>query len=128
VSLDFYRKDLKGNVWKASLCHRNDVPDNGAGGRGYNADFSRKKGNRFFPGLIKQALLGKLLLELFKGCLEGAGAFRLHVLKDELVGAPGLVEAEPSHAGDLHAVFRSKPKPASLVPEHDTGDDGVGIL
>ena len=77
---------------------------------------------------VEQALGGELLLQLFEGLLQGAEAFRLHVLAEDLVLALGIVDADLAARDDLQAVFRLELQVAQRRPEHHRLDLRCAVL
>ena len=68
--------------------------------------------------VIEQPFGGQLLLQLLERLLQGAEAFRLHVLADDLVLALRIVDADLAARDDVQAVFRLELQVAQRRAEH----------
>ena len=78
-----------------------EVADDGAGGRGDDADGAGKGGQRALAGGVEEAFGVEALLELFEGELERAGADGFHGFGDELHLAALLVDADAAADEDV---------------------------
>ena len=105
-----------------------DIMDHGAGARGDHPDVSRQKRDRLFAGIVKKAFGGKPGFQLLKRDLKLSDAAGFEILKDDLVIAPGLIDADAAQADDVHAVFGHEFQISVLPAEHDAADLGFFVL
>ena len=105
-----------------------DVADDGAGGRGNDADAAGEGRQGALAGGVEEAFGEQAGLELLEGELEGAGAARLEGFGDELELAAGLVDGDAAADEDGEAVGGAKAKELGLAAEEDDGELGVGVL
>ena len=105
-----------------------EVADDGAGGRGDDADGAGKGGQRALAVGVEEAFGFEALLELLEGELERACADGLHGFGDELHLAALLVDADAAADQDVEAVFRAEAEKHGLAAEEDDGELGVGVL
>ena len=105
-----------------------EVADDGAGGRGDDADGARECGQRALARGVEEAFGLEAFLELLKGELERAGANGLQGFGDELHLAALVVDADAAASEDVLAVFRAEAEQRGLAAEEDDGKLGVGVL
>jgi len=128
LSLDEGRveKDLEAGVTAADNVE--EIADDGAGGRGDDADAMRKGGERLFTGGIEEAACFQALLELFKGDLQRAGADGFEEFGDQLHLAALLINGDFSAQENMEAVGGAEAKERGLFAEEDRGKLRVAIL
>jgi hypothetical protein len=107
---------------------REEVADDGARGRGDDADGAGKGGQRALAVGVEEALGFEALLELLEGELEGTGADWLHGFCDKLHLSALLVDADAAADEDVEAVFRAEAEEHGLAAKEDDGELGVGVL
>ena len=105
-----------------------EVADDGAGGRGDDADGAGKGGQRALAVGVEEALGLEALLELLEGQLQRAGADGLHGLGDQLHLAALLVDADAAAHQHVQAVFGAEAEQHGLAAEEHDGELGVGVL
>ena len=105
-----------------------EVANDGAGGRGDDADGARKCGQRALAQGVEEAFGLEALLELLKGELERAGADRLQGFGDKLHLAALVVNADAAAGKDVLTVFKAEAEQRSLAAKEDGGKLGVGIF
>ena len=105
-----------------------EVADDGAGGRGDDADGAGKGGQRALAFGVEEAFGLEPLLELLEGELQRAGADGLHGFGDELHLAALLVDADAAADQDVQAVFRAEAQQHGLAAEEHDGKLRVGVL
>ncbi len=104
------------------------VADDGAGGRGDDADGAGKGGQRALAVGVEEAFGLEARLELLEGQLQRAGADRLHGLGHQLHLAALLVDADPAANQHVQAVFGAEAEQHRLAAEENDGKLGVGVL
>jgi hypothetical protein len=119
-------EDVQASV--AAIDDVDEVANDGAGGRGDDADAVWKRGERLFLGGIEEATCLKALLELFEGDLEGTGTDGLKELGNELHLAALLVDGDLSAEQNVEAVGGLEAQEQRLFAEEDDGELGVAIL
>jgi len=90
---------------EAALRDVQDVPDDGARGRGDNPDPRRKEGDGLFVRGVEEPFGLKPGFQLLEGDLQGARTLGLGVVQDELVLAAGPVYVHPRPAEDVHPIL-----------------------
>ena len=105
-----------------------EVANDGAGGRGDDADGAGKRGQRALAVGVEEAFGLEALLQLLEGELQRAGADGLHGFGDELHLAALLVDADAAADQHVQAVFRAEAEKHGLAAEEDDGQLGVGVL
>src|SRR5439155_9134631 len=103
-----------------------DVMEDGAGGRGNDADAGGEAGQGAFAGLVEKAVGGELLPEAFEFRLASAHSGRLYEIDDQLHVAALLVEGDAAVGEHLGAAFERRA--AVLALEHDASNLSVRIL
>ena len=97
-----------------------DVADDGAGGRGDDADHLGQVGQRPLARGVEQAFGGEALAPLLQHLEQRAFAGQLRLVDDDLVlGAAG-VAADPAGHHQLHAVLEPQLAGAPTVPRQQT--------
>ena len=96
-----------------------DVADDGAGGRGDDADAARERRQGALAGGVEESLGGEALLELLEGELQGAAAARLHGLGDQLQLATALVDGDAAAHQHGEAVGGAEAEKLGLAAEED---------
>ncbi len=105
-----------------------EIANDGAFGRGHDADAEGKARQRPFSRGFEKAFFEEFLFELFKGELKRALALRLDGFDDELVFAALFVDIDAAAHEDLHAVLRLEfQAPVRELPA-DAFDLRVGVL
>ena len=97
------------------------VADDGAGGRGDDADGARKCRQRALARGVEKAFGFESLLELLEGELERAGANGLKGFGHELHLAALVVDADPAASEDVLAVFGRKRSSEAWRRKRTTG-------
>jgi len=105
-----------------------DVADNGAAGRGDDADAPGVGGQRAFAGGVEEAFGEETGFELVEGELEGTGTAGFHGFGDELELAAGLVDGDAAAHEDGEAVGGAETKELGLAAEEDDGELRLAIL
>ena len=101
-----------------------DVADDGAGGRGDDADALREGGEWALAGGVEEAFGEEAGLELLEGELERAGSARLQRFGDELELAAALVDGDAAADEDGEAVSRAEAE--KRAPGGGRGRRGAG--
>src|SRR6266700_196255 len=86
--------------------------------RGHKADAARQGRNRLATRRVEQAFFGESGLELLKGQLQRAGAYRLQKFGGKLKFAARVVDGDAAAGDDLHAVVRPEAEQTRLAAEH----------
>ncbi len=94
---------------------REEVADDGAGGRGDNADGAGKGGQRALAGGVEEAFGLEALPELLEGQLQRAGADGLHGFSHQLHLASLLVDADTAADQHVQAVLGAEAKQHGLA-------------
>ena len=105
-----------------------EVANDGAGGRGDDADGAGKGGQGALAVGVEEAFGFEALLELLEGELQRACADGLHGFGDELHLAALLVDADAAADQDVEAVFRAEAEQHGLAAEENDGELGVGVF
>ena len=105
-----------------------EIANDGASGRGDNADGAGKGRQGALAFGVEEAFGFKARLELFEGELERSGADGLHRFSDELHLSALLVDADTASDENVEAIFRAEAEEQSLAAEQDDGELGVSIL
>ena len=105
-----------------------DVADDGAGGRGDDADDARHVGDRLLVFRIKQALGGELLLALFEQLHQRAGAGGAHGAGDQLIGRAALIGREAPRGDNFEAFFGTEGQALDLAAPHDRVEHGLVVF
>jgi hypothetical protein len=128
LALDLDRVDDDAETGIAALEDAEDVGDGRAARGGDDPDRPGPERQGLLAGRVEEAFGPELLLELFEGELEGALAPGFDDLDDDLVLAPGLVDAEPAAADDLEPVLEVEGDLPRGKAEHDPPELAPGIL
>src|ERR1039457_7672525 len=104
------------------------VADDGARGRGDDADGTGKCRQRALAFGVEEAFGFEALLELLEGELEGAGADGLHGFGDKLHLSALLVDADAAADQDVEAVFRAEAEEHGLAAEEDRSEEHTSEL
>ena len=78
-------------------------------------------------GLVKQALLPQLFLQLLKGHAQVAGALGRQAGAVQLVGTVAGIDADTAGGDDLHTVFRTEAQARGTAPEHNTLQTALAV-
>jgi len=105
-----------------------DVLDDGAGGRGDDADAGGKGGDGEFAGGVEEAFELEAVAELVEGEAEGAVADGLEGVGDELHLTAAFVDADAAAGEDLEAVLGTEAEQLRARAEEDGGDLGVAVF
>ena len=119
-------QDVKAGV--AAIDDVDKVADNGAGGRGDDADAVGKGGEWLLAVGMEEATRFETLLELFESDLERAGADRLEKFGDELHLAALFVDRNFAAEEDMKAVGELEAEERGLLTEEDRGELGIAIF
>jgi len=104
------------------------VADDGAGGRGDDADAVRECGERLFANGIEEAARFEALFELFEGDLQGAGADGLEEFGNELHLTALFVDGNFAAKQDVQAVGGTEAQERCLFAEEDDGKLCVAVF
>jgi hypothetical protein len=105
-----------------------DVADDGAGGRGDDADHRGQVGDRLLALLVEQAFGGQRLAARLKQGHQRADAGRLDVFDDELVARTTGIGRQPPGGDHLQALFGPVGQAADRGLPADAVEDGVFLL
>ncbi len=104
------------------------VADDGAGGRGDDADRARERGERLLAVGVEETFGFEALFQLLEGELQRAGADGLHGFRDKLQLAALLVDADAAANQDVQAIFGTEAEKHGLAAEEHDGELGLGVL
>ena len=79
-------------------------------------------------GLVKQALLPQLFLQLLKGHAQVAGALGRQAGAVQLVRTVAGIDADTARGDDLHAAFRAEAQAHGTALKHDTLQTALAVL
>ncbi len=105
-----------------------DIADDGAGGRGDDADGARQVGQLALALGSEEALGGELAAAVLEQGHEGAGAGRFDLLDDDLVFARAREGGEAARRDDLEAFLRLELQPGEAGLPDDGVERGVLVL
>ncbi len=105
-----------------------DVADDGAGGRGDDADAVGEGWEGALAVGVEEAFGEEAGFELFEGELEGSGTAGFEGFGDELELAAGLVDRDAATDEDGEAVGGAEAKELGLAAEEDDGKLGFAVF
>ena len=105
-----------------------EVSNDGAGGRGYDANSAWEGGQRALAIGVEEALGLEFFLELLEGKLERARADGFHGFRDKLHLAALLINADAAANQHVEAVVGAETEQNGLAAKEDDGELGVGVL
>ncbi|MCU1318967.1 MAG: hypothetical protein JWP98_485, partial [Edaphobacter sp.] len=120
--------DEKVQVGVTTADYGDDVADDGARGRGDDAEAFGEGGEWALAGGIEEAFGEEAGLELLEGQLEGTGSAWLHGFGDELELAAALVDGDAATDENGEAIGQAEAEELGLTAEEDDGKLGFAVF